>query len=119
MENNTVTVLTPTGGIAPAIRIDPGVRAKVERFLARNLDEFRVNRSKCVIAEHDVSQLTPIVRQLYKNSYGSFLGAILSLLTGWHFIRCRYRPLYWANSDGLRLIAKYGDPHRAYAALMT
>jgi len=118
MKNNLVVVNTASGGIAPRIRIEASIQAKLDRFLARDLNEFRVNRVKCVIAEYDVSQSEPIVRQLYKNGYDSFLGAMLAFLTGWHFIRRINRPLYWANSEGLRLIAEYGDPHKAYASLM-
>lgn len=119
MENNLVVVRTASGGLAPRIRIDPDILPKVQEFLARDLSEFQACQIKCVMAEYDVSQSAPIVRRWYKNGYDSFFGGLLSVLTGWHFIRGRYRPLYRANSRGLRLIAEHADPHKAYASLMS
>lgn len=117
MENNLVVVRTASGGIAPRIRINPDVLCGVRDFLAQDFLEFLSDQRKCVIAEFDVSQSIPITRTLYKNGYSSFWSGLLSVVTGRHFIRGRYRPLYRANSEGLRLIRDHGDPHRAFASL--
>lgn len=117
MENNLVIVRTASGGVAPRIFIDPSVRKKVDKFLARDEREFHDNPAKCVIPEYDRVQSAPLVKRRDLYGYDSWIGTLFATLSGWHFVKHHFRPLYRANSEGLRLIAEYGCPHRAYASL--
>lgn len=119
MKNNLVFVSTASGGTAPAIAIEPSVLVRVKEFLAHDIAEFRTNPTRCVIPEFDYAQSEPIVRQSITFGYDTFFGAFLAVITGWYFVqRYFFQPsLYWANSEGLRLIALHGSPRKAYDSL--
>ncbi len=117
MRSNLAWVRTPNGGSAPAVAIDRQTFAKVEKYLARDADVFRRNPTRCVIPEFDHVQEKPLVLQHINFGYPSLSEAVISVLSGWHFLRNAFGPkLYRANSTGLRLVATHGSPSKAYAA---
>jgi len=117
MKNNLVLVRTANGGIAPSVAVDKSVYKVVEKFLARDLYEFRQNPSRCVIAEFDYAQSVPLVRQSVAMGYRTLLETVIAVVTGCHFTRPVYHSLFWANSEGLRLIARHGSPRKAFSSL--
>lgn len=118
--NNLGVIKTPSGGSAWVIALEPDVVAKMGHYIAKDMNDHARNPKRCVIPEFDTLQSVPIVRT-HLSGYDTLLGATLSYFTGWHFVWKRllpyFRPLYYANSEGMRLIAKYGDPHKAFASL--
>lgn len=118
MKNNNVGfVKTKNGGTAFAVIIEKEVFEKVEKFLARGEKDFHRNPKRCVIPAYDSAQTVPLRRSADSYGYDSLPGAMVSVMTGWHFIKPFVRPLYYANSEGLRLIAKFGSPRKAYNSL--
>ena len=118
--NNFGIVRRPNGACAWVIALEPDVVAKMGHFIADNEMHHIRNPKRCVIPTFDLLQSTPIIRT-HEGGYYTALGCVLAHLTGWHLIWKRLlpyvRPLYYANTEGMRLIAKYGDPHKAYASL--
>lgn len=109
---NLKCIRTSSGGIAPALAIDKPIYEAIKGHLAKNLDELRADGSKCVIAEFDTVQSVPIVRKSVKVGSRTLGSAIVGFFTG----RSMRRWVYWANGEGLRLIAHHGSPARAFAA---
>lgn len=118
--NNLGVIRTSNGGSAWVIALEPDVIEKIGQFVVRDDFEHLRDSRRCVIPQYDLLQSTPIVRS-HTEGYRTGLGCALALITGWHMIWRRLlpyvRPIYYANSEGMRLIAKYGDPHKAYASL--
>jgi len=117
MKNNLVFVSMASSCISPRISIDASIRKRIDKFLARNEREFHENPSKCVLPVYDVEQSQPIIKTSDRYGYDTLFEAIVSLLSGWHFVKHYFRPLYRANSEGLRRIAECGCPHKAFASL--
>jgi hypothetical protein len=117
MENNLVWKEMPNGASAPHVRIDRDVYSRVRKFLARDLRDAHANPHKCVLAEYDLVQSEAIVKRRDPYGYDTVPQLIVAVLTGWYWVKDYFRPIYYANSAGLRLIAKYGYPHKAYASL--
>ncbi|HEV7843138.1 MAG TPA: hypothetical protein VGO69_05540 [Pyrinomonadaceae bacterium] len=115
--NNLTWIKTVNGGSSPAIAIERSVFEKVAPFIAKDEREFHDNPDRCVIPAFDSVQSEPL--RLASDSYGydTLVGALLALVTGWHFVKPYVRRLYYANSEGLHLIAEYGSPRKAYASL--
>jgi len=117
MKDNLAFVRTKSGGLAFAVVIEKSVLKKVERFLIQDQGKLGDDPIRCVIPEYDSAQSQPIIKIRVSMGYNTFLGAAVSVFTGWHFIRKNSRPIYRANSEGLRLITEYGSPEKAYASL--
>lgn len=117
---NLGVIKTPNGGSAWVIALEPDVFAKMGQFIADDEMHHRKDKTKCVIPTFDRLQSVPLIRS-HLSGYKTALGCVLSHFTGWHFIWKRLlphiRPYYYANSEGMRLIAQYGDPHKAFAAM--
>lgn len=118
--DNFGVVRRPNGASAWVIALEPDVVAKMGHFIADDETHHFRDKKKCVIPTYDRLQSVPIIRA-HLSGYKTALGCVLSHFTGWHFIWKRllptFRPYYYANSEGMRLIAKYGDPHKAFASL--
>ena len=118
MKSNLIFVDTESGATASALVIDQALYKKVQPFLAWDMKEFQHDPSRCVMPEYNHRQTQPLVRRSVTVGYDTAFHALLALLTGYHFFRS-WPFLYRANSEGLRLIAEFGSPSKAYAFLMS
>jgi hypothetical protein len=117
MNNNLIWKDMPNGASAPHILIRRDIHAKVRRFLARDLRDAHDNPSRCVLPEYDLVQSDPIVKRRDPYGYDTLPQLIFAVLTGWYWMKDYFQPVYYANTEGLELIAEYGCPHKAYASL--
>jgi hypothetical protein len=117
MESNLTWKELPNGASAACIVIRRDIYGKVEKFLARDLREAHDNPRRCVRPEYNHVQSEPIVKSRDPYGYDTLPQLIFAVLTGWYWMKDYFRPVYYANSEGLRLIAEYGCPHKAYASL--
>ena len=115
--SNVAWIKSESGGIKPVMIFDKGLLPKVERFIARrDLQNAFDPPTRCVIPEYDGFLNAPIERVFSPKGYSNIVLGLLSVVSGWHFLRPK-RYLYYATNEGLRLIAEHGDPHKAYASL--
>jgi hypothetical protein len=117
MKSNLILRRTPSGGSAPFIVIEKDVYPRVKKFLAKDERDFHDNPARCVIPTSNLEQREPLVKGYDPYGYKTAFRAVIASLSGWHRIKRHVRPLYYANSEGLRLIALHGSPREAFKSL--